>query len=90
MKYYWAAMVSQGSIGNTPLFLKSYFFFVKSKKNGYQSYLDFAKIFVLTEVFKYESYEGRRKKSWPNHERGVLGKILFAIFKRIHLLTLHI
>ena len=35
-------------------------------------------------------YEGRRKSSRPNHERGVLGKILFAIFERIHLSTLDI
>ena len=37
-----------------------------------------------------KSYEGRRKSSRPNHERGVLGKILFAIFERIHLSTLDI
>ena len=29
-------------------------------------------------------YEGRRKSSRPNYERGILGEILFAIFERIY------
>ena len=44
----------------------------------------------VDDIHKYGTYEGRRKSSRPNHEREVLGKILFAIFKRIHLSTLHI
>ena len=40
--------------------------------------------------YLWYKYEGRRKSSRPDHERGVLGEILFVIFERIHLSTLHI
>ena len=55
---------------------------------------DFVFVFILSSFFIHEkitiAYEGRRKSSRPNRERGILGEILFAIFERIYLSTLHI
>ena len=45
---------------------------------------------LVYNVGKESIYEGRRKSSRPNYERGILGKILCAIFERIYLSTLHI
>ena len=42
-----------------------------------------------TEILFKTEYEGRRKSSRPNHERGIFGEILFPIFERIYFPTLH-